>query len=546
MLFFAACSLTLPDIQEGSQTEPEIDLVWDNQNSARLNAYENDILIWYEVYEGGAGIHKNEPLTQVQRFLPDNRQLWTKRYSYTAEESLALFAYYSGTDTKATWFIQYIYDTSGRNIREITWDNTGTSPVVETQYAYGYTSADTFAYVYRFLGSTTLESAWTYTYNAGLLTQQNKYEGDQSLNGTRTGYITYEYDETERPTVFTGYGTIDFQGFAPESGETSQDINFSYGTITAGSKAIMSMPTPPAPPAVPNPAFTETSLDLYWKATWIWDDMFGGEEGNFTGVHQNAAAYPVLLHRYYKEGSAEKTIELALHYNSGNLITGKTISLNGTQALAIEYGYADEYLSSITCTGPVMPLPMELAIDYDEHNLPSGMVLTTNGEVLRSFAYGYKNSIEPGNITRENFIHSVLDITESNGDGEVIARYTFSYDDIEETLEIAVTSNDRTITGCYRIYYNSEGLSAGIVCYSSSDNGVTYDAEWSYRYSYNDAHRRISEFKEDLDGLFENINSQDIDSLSIDDMEGVPFINEAYGIDVETLFEDIRNYLPFY
>ena len=541
-LFTAACNLDLPD-DEAVNSGPVVEYEWDGNT---LYAYEDGDLIWYEVYEGGKDGHPDQTPAQVSHFLANKLQLWTKRYLYNASGSVTFTAYYSGSSSKAEWAVQNIYDSENRIVHEISWATAGTSPVLESHVAYAYESGESYERIYRFIGASELEYAWTYEYASQLISRLSQYEGTGGSAGTLSGYILYSYDADDRPSAFTGYGDIAFEGF--ETDETcteSKAVDVLWGGGSAQSRALLVLPTVPDPPAVPSVTLTDASPALSWRASWVWDDAFSGEEGNFSAVLQNAAEYPELLYRHFNESGTQRDIKIEITYGAGNAVTGKKISVNGSEALSIAYGYTGEYLSSIACSGPVMPLPAELSLSYDSHDLPSGIVLSSNGTILRSLTYTYQPGLDLSTVSWDNFAQSIFSITERNGDGDIISDYAFAYDASAKMLTMTVSGPDAVITGRYTVYYDADGLSAGIVCYSSTDGGQSYDALWDYSYGYNDAKQRVNEFKEDLEGLYDDMGAQDIAGLSIGDFDGIPAINESYGIDMETLFEDIRNYIPF-
>ena len=71
--------------------------------------------------------------------------------------------------------------------------------------------------------------------------------------------------------------------------------------------------------------------------------------------------------------------------------------------------------------------------------------------------------------------------------------------------------------GSFILLYDDDGHTASLGSYDSSGNGV-----WKFEYSYDDLGNRIGETRYDADNLPE----------------------VAASLDVETLFEDLRRFLP--
>ena len=119
-------------------------------------------------------------------------------------------------------------------------------------------------------------------------------------------------------------------------------------------------------------------------------------------------------------------------------------------------------------------------------------------------------------------VNQIKQYTISNDVESLFATYTLSYNTEKTELTLTVTDAEGVTTGHFVLYYEEDGLLAGVESYTADDT-----LNWDYNYSYDELKNRVSEVK----------------LIELDDIEVPEVINS---FDIESLLGDLSRYMPGY
>ena len=500
MLFIESCSLDFLNDSGEDENEAASYYEYDSENDIKYY-YEGDgTLIWMEYYDFNA----DGQCIFIKHCLPSNSVLWSYVYGWSGN-NLVMEAYFDSRNT-LSWFNTNVYS-GGNALQQNNYDENSRLKWFETWTYDGSSRALTSA---RYGETSSLEWAYRYEYDsAGNAALSSLYGTDSH----RTAYIASSYDSSNRSIKNTGYGSTTSSDtfkscFSAESFPAWGGVN-----TDSRNSAGLTAPAAPAAPSIPTLNLIDDSRDYSWMSLWVYDS-FG-----YTMATLNSSYLPVYLKRSAPEQLNDLPIETVITYENSR-VKSKTTTYNGETVLKLEFTYdSNSYLTSLNTTGDSLYIPLRYDFTYTS-GVPAGISIYNEDTLLQRFVYEY--SVTPA--VSEEYARSIQTIHHYDGDNSYIGYYSFSYDEAGKKITIAVWDAKGTIdtsddweNGSFILQYDDDGHTASLGSYDSSGNRV-----WTFEYSYDDLGNRIGENRYNADNLPE----------------------VATSLDVESLFEDLRRFLP--
>jgi hypothetical protein len=503
LLILQGCSLSFLDSADDEiNTEASEYSVYDSATDIKYYYDGEDNLLWYETYDFNA----LGQIIFIKHFLSTDTVLWSYVYEWSGD-NIVNEAYFSGNNT-LSWYNIFNYN-SGNMVKQVNYNG---SDELQWFKSITYSGSGKEIQIAKFNGFFELEWAYKYEYDGSdRLSVSSAYDSSQS----QTASISYDYDAEDQIIKKTGAGsttsTDTFSaGFSGFSHPTTGGVNTENRNVDG-----LESPSSPATPLVPSLTLSDQAMNYTWMNMWIYTN-FG-----YSFVTLNSDFLPVYMKTEAPDYLDDKAIEVDLTYDGIKVLT-KTTTYNNLEVLKLEfvYDYAG-YLISMDTTGASLYIPLRYDFTYLS-GIPESISISNNDTLLQKFEYTYVGDIDL--IDPEEFAKSSLTIKHYDGDNTYIAYYTFTYSIIDSELTIDVMDPkgndnpaDDSYNGKFILSYDTNDNVAGFASYDKFNNPV-----WNYKYGYDDLQNRISETR-----------------LDVDDVPEV-----VYTFDVESLFEDLRRFLP--
>ncbi len=497
LLILQGCSLSFLDFATNETTTENSNYPKYDSTTDTMNYYDgNDNLLWYETYD----FNDLGQCILIKHHLSTDTLLWSYVYEWEGN-NIVTEAYFNGSNT-LLWYNVFNYS-SGNMVEQVNYNG---SNKLQWFKAISYSDTGRETQIAKFNGSRAMEWAYKYKYNGSdKLALISVYDSSQN----QTASITYNYDSGNRIIKKTGTGSTSsadtfsaaFAGFNhPTPGGINTDIR-----NTAGLEA----PTAPATPAIPVLTLSDQTLSYAWMSMWVYSG-FG-----YSFVTLNIDHLPVYMKTEAPDYLNNKPIEVELTYSGSKVLT-KTTSYNNLEVLKLEFEYnAAGYLASLNTTGASLYIPLRYEFAYySPSGIPQRISIYNQSTMLQKFEYSYSGNIDSINL--KDFAKSVNTISQYDGDGSPVGSYVFSYNDID-TITITVMDAENTPNGYFSLLYDGNDNAVSFTSFNREGAQV-----WSYKYGYDDLQNRISETR---------LNANDIPEV-------------AYTFDVESIFEDLRRFLP--
>ncbi|MBN2619227.1 MAG: hypothetical protein JXR64_13025 [Spirochaetales bacterium] len=456
--------------QESGEDEVVSRYDWDEETDTK-SYYENDKLIWKEVYD----YNTDGKVIYVKHQLPNGTPIWSHIYEWSDSKVVSQF-YYS-LDKDLEWVKKFIYNTNNLleleeefnknlkldNVKKYSYNNTG--DIIKTEIYTGETPDISNIYTHDFDFSRNRTKSASY----------NK-------SGIVDGYIIYSYNDNKKITMKAGYGNNSV-------GTTyiSTPSTFSFPTTEGVNKTSRNNNklTPPVLSAIDQtllqfPALKEDTLDFNWESRWLYDDY------GYTQVIVNNNKFPTYIKRDAPVYFNNIPLEIELDYQDSMLIS-KTTTHGNNELLNLKAEYnSDKKLTKLSTSGEVLLAPLNYNFTYKDSGFVNSIEIESNSNVIQKFTYEYSGD----NINK---------IVHHDGDGNLIGNYTFEYNDL--SVEIKVLDASGNYNGKFVLALDSENLLTSITSYSDKDAEV-----WKYKYTYDELENRVSEeyIKSDLPQIIDS------------------------------------------
>ena len=499
LVILSGCTLNFLDSDDDS-SESENYSVYDNQTDIKYTYDSDDNLLWSDVYD----FNVSGQCIFMKHLLPSGTVLWSYVYSWNSG-NVEIEAYYNN-ENELSWYNHFIYS-SNQVIQQVNYEG---ASALQWFKSYTYTGTGKDLQTARFNSSNVLEWAYHYDYDGSdRLSVSSAYD----TSGDRTAYINHEYETGSPYRIIkkTGYGSTQS---ADTFEASSCDFSFpTYGGVNTTSRntSSLSVPAAPAAPVIPVVTLdTSTVLSYEWMSHWVYDS-FG-----YSMVTLNSINQPIYMKREAPDYLNDLPIEVELSY-SGTKVVSKTTMYNNQEVLKLEFTYdPNGYPLSMDTTGVSLLIPLRYDFTYDSNHVPDSISIYNETTLLQKFVYEYADK---GLITGlEDFAKlGEPTIHHYDGDNILIESFVFDYNDSNTTITITVNDSLGVPNGSFQIVYDVNDNVTSLSSYNSAANQL-----WKYSYSYDDLNNRIAETKYDESDLPEVISS----------------------FDVETIFEDLKRFLP--
>ncbi len=496
IILLTGCSFDLGNLDSD---EEEVIVVkryeYDDDNDIK-SYFEDDVLKWTEEYDFNSS---NQCIFMAHK-LTSGTTLWSYIYSWEGN-NLKSRSYFDIDNTLST-LETYFYNENDKINLHANYDN---SSALQSFKTYLYTDTDKINRTISYNNLSEIEWAYLNEYDTNDKVSRSSSYSD---SGSRIAYIDYSYfndDEYKRE----GFGdTKTSDSFI----SNSKSFSFpAYGGVNITSRNINSLETPeiPTSPTAPSFNYTDDELDYTWMKLWEEDDW------GSSYVILNSNYLPTNMERTVPEYLDETPIKIDISY-TGTRVDSKKTSYNGDDLLLLEFEYnEDNYPITIKTSGELLYIPLNYHFTYSESGIPTEFAVYNQDTMLQKFVYTYTS--DTSEISIENFSSSISTITHYDGDDKLVGTYVFTYDSEDNQITIDTLDPDGIDTGEIVILFNDDGNTTSLKSYSACGEKV-----WDYSYSYDEYQNRVSEL---------NFNEDD-----------VPEVISSF--DIETLFDDIKRYLP--
>lgn len=498
VLFLYGCSFDFFGSEnEDKESEDSIVVTYTfDKDTDTKYRYEDGVLKWKEHYD----YNENGECVFIKHLTPSDTLLWS--YIYTWSDGNVVSESYFNNNNELSWFNTFSYN-SDNLIQHNNYNSLG-----ELQWFKSYTYSETGKIASSTSYTGTAEVQWAYSHdfdNSDRLIRSSSH----SANGTRVAYIEYIYDESDRKIKEEGFGLAKSEDRYYSSGKTfGFPSTGGINTLSRNSDSI-SAPVIPTPPA---PTLTSLSFDTLtysWMKIWAYDN-FG-----YTYASLNSDRLPVYLKRSAPEYLNNKPVIIEIGY-TGFRVDTKTTKYDDKEILKLDFEYdSSNRPIMLRTTGEALLLPLNYSFTYRASGLPESISILNESALLQKFVYTYIG--DENLIDKAKLGESIASIEHYDGDLNLIGTYIFSFDINLKKLTINVIDPENNNNGIFILQYDENGNTSSFSSYSSAGEQI-----WNYSYNYDEYNNRVSE--------------------TVQDANNLPKL--ADGFNIETLFEDIKRFLP--
>jgi len=292
-----------------------------------------------------------------------------------------------------------------------------------------------------------------------------------------TGALQYFYiDEQEGWNMEIAYGT--------DTGTLAGDVTVdnpaagAVNTEALDAEARLSLTLPvvgPLPaPAIPDPPSSGLPVVGY---RFSLDDAHGN-----TLVVLDENYYPLSGTR--TDDRLDCAVSVELEYDDENRIVSKEARYGSTLALGITLDYLGDtlYPVRVETSGKSMVMPLDYGIEYGENNEVVSVGVYSGDTLIRNFEYDYESPVVDPPVPADlrgmdpfAFLGDMLtagaDISEYDGDGELIETFSATSDIDGLTVEVRLPTDDGApggdVNGRFQIVYDDEGNCSSITAYGT-------------------------------------------------------------------------------
>lgn len=458
--------------------------------------YEDDTLKWKEQYDYNA----SGECIFIKRMTPSDTTLWS--YVYTWADGKVTSESYFNNENILSWFNTFNYS----SINMTQHNNYNSSSQLQWFNAYSYSLSNKIETSTKYDNASTVQWAYGYEYDSSdrLITASS-----YSNNGRRIAYITHEYDGSDRKIKEEGFGEA-------VSSDTFYSKAKCFNFPTSGGENTLSRNTASlTAPSIPTAPTSSTSSLINDSLTYAWMNLWQYDIYGYSFATLDSNRLPTKLKRSAPDYLNNKPVVVDIEY-TGTRVDSKTTTHNNNVILKLEFVYdSSNRPISIITTGEALLLPLTYNISYKPVGIPASIGIYNGPTMLQRFDYEYSVPDESVNIN--NIGEYISIIKHYDGDNTYLGSYNFSYDLALNKLTIAVKDSTDLANGEIVLQYDVNGHTSGLTSYSPTNEQI-----WDYSYSYDSFGNRVSE-------TYENSN-------------GVPQVVNTF--DIETIFEDIKRYLP--
>lgn len=508
ILLFLSCNLSFLDDAGDGDSEDGPSNYYHFDSSTDTKYYydgSTEELIWYEVYD----YNGSDQCIFRRRYLPNDAVLESSVYTWGG--SNVIMESYFNVNNSLTWYNHIVY-TSDKITQMTNYDSSGTAQYTRTSLYSG----DNITETARFDGSGTLEWAYKYTYSSGTLYNRiSQYDE----TGNSDGYVDFEYDGSDRVIKKTGYGEAGItNSFSATYGTYSFPVTGGVNTTSRNTDSLTA-PSTPVPPS-PTATLNDIGQSYAWMALWAYTSYgtaYTELNGNYFPTHlsfQSATSTPV------------HPVEIDLTYIGSSAIDTKTFSYNGEEVLILDFDYdGSGYPVSLDTSGTALFIPLRYEFTYGGTNdVPLRIEIYNSTTLLQRFDYSYVGG-SPDAYDLTDFADNINRIDQYDGDLTHIGYYTFTYG--AGTLTIAAFEADDTPNGRFEITFSTYGTNSYITEFTSYDS--SNNQLWKREYDYENPDSL------DADKYFKTVQTH---------LDGSDIPEVISSFDVETLFIELKNYLP--